>query len=78
MVFAECKGEWVDDPDEKERVWNLVKSQPEPYGYDPDLFFKGGPRDPGFGALRLTPWRIELYSIKDMMQGAGGKVWRPI
>lgn len=77
LVFAECKAEWAGDPDEKEPVWDLVKSQAEPYGYDPGLFFKAGPRDPSFGALRLTPWRIELFSIKHMMQGAHATVWRP-
>ena len=76
MVFAECRAEWADDPAEKERAWKLIKGQPEPYGYDPAMFWQGGPADPSFGALRLTPWRIELYSIKDMMQGSGGKVWR--
>lgn len=77
MVFAECSAEWADDQVAKDHAWELIKSQPEPYGYDPAMFWPGGPADPMFGALKLTPWRIELYSIRDLVQGAAGKVWRP-
>jgi general stress protein 26 len=77
QVFAECKAEWVDDPGEKARVWELYKNAPPPYGYDLAMFWPGGPNDPTYGALKLTPWRVELYSLQDLMQGKQPTVWRP-
>ena len=50
-------------PAEKQRVWDLVKNAPPPVGYDPAMFWPGGPQDPDFGALKLEPWRIELWSL---------------
>ena len=75
-VFAECKSEWVSDPAEKQRVWDLFKSTPEPYGYDPAMFWPDGPTSPAFGAMKLTPWRIELYSLADLAQRKSARVWR--
>lgn len=77
QVYAECKAEWEDDPAEKQRVWDLVKNAPPPVGYDPGLFWQGGPGDPSFGALKLTPWRVELYSLQDLVQGKPSQVWKP-
>jgi general stress protein 26 len=77
QVYAECKAEWEDDPAEKQRVWDLVKNAPPPVGYDPGLFWQGGPSDPSFGALKLTPWRVELYSLQDLVQGKPSQVWKP-
>ena len=75
-VFAECKSEWVSDPAEKQRVWDLFKNTPEPYGYDPAMFWPGGAASPEFGVMKLTPWRIELYSIADLAQRKPARVWR--
>ena len=77
QVYAECEAAWEDQPAERERVWNLFKGTPPPYGYDPAMFWRGGPSDPTFGALKLTPWRIELYSLQDMIQGKSPQTWRP-
>ena len=33
--------------------------------------------DPGYGLLRLDPWRIELSALGDMMKGQAPQVWRP-
>lgn len=62
-VYVEATAEWVDDPAEKQRVWDFIKSQPEPYGYDPTIIpqWKDGPGSERFGLLKLTPWRIEVY-----------------
>jgi general stress protein 26 len=76
QVFADCVASWEDDPSEKERVWELFKTTPEPMGYNPELFWRGGPSDPTFGALKLSPWRIELWSLQDMMSGKEPRVWR--
>ena len=77
QVYAECRAEWEEDPAEKQRVWDLVKNAPPPVGYDPGMFWPGGPTSPEFGALKLTPWRIELWSLQDMIQGKPTEVWRP-
>lgn len=76
-AFAECKSEWVSDAAEKQRVWDLFKSTPEPYGYNPAMFWPDGPASPAFGVMKLTPWRIELYSLADLAQRKAAKVWRP-
>ncbi|MFN8452111.1 MAG: hypothetical protein U0521_26835 [Anaerolineae bacterium] len=34
-VYVDCKAEWIDNLDEKRRVWNLFASAPAPLGYDP-------------------------------------------
>jgi general stress protein 26 len=78
QIYAECKAEWEDNPDEKRRIWELYKSTPPPLGYDPAMIpdWKDGPDSPSFGVLKLTPWRIELSSIQDMMAGKPPQVWR--
>jgi len=76
QVHAECRAEWEDDPAEKRRLWQVYKETPPPLGYDLGLFWPAGPDDPNLGLLKLTPWRIELWSLQDMMQGKPSKVWR--
>ena len=75
-VIAQCRAEWCDDDATRRRIWELLKSTPPPVGYDPELFFKGGATDPGYGVLRLTPTRIELWAGQDMLQGRPPTVWR--
>ena len=75
QVHAECRAEWVDDLGEKQRVWELFKSTPEPLGYDPAMFFQSAD-NPEFGLLKLTPWRIELWSLGAMASGQPSQVWR--
>jgi general stress protein 26 len=77
QVYAECRAAWDDTPAEKQRIWNLVKNAPPPVGYDPALFWPGGPQDPAFGVLKLEPWRIELWSLQEMATGKPSQVWRP-
>jgi general stress protein 26 len=76
QVYADCLAEWIDDPAEKARVWELYNSTPPPLGYDLALIFRQGLDDPTYGLLKLTPWRIELQALGDMMQGVPNKVWR--
>jgi hypothetical protein len=45
-------------------------------GYDPAMFWPAGPASPEFGALKLEPWRIEVSSLMDMVQGKQPLVWR--
>jgi general stress protein 26 len=77
QVYAECRAEWADDPTEKARVWDLIKNAPPPVGYDLSMFWPDGPTSPAFGALKLTPWRVELWSLPDMVQGKEPQIWRP-
>jgi general stress protein 26 len=77
QVYVDSKAEWVDDPAEKKRIWELYKSTPPPLGYDPQMIWQGGVDDPGYGLLKLTPWRIELYGLNNVMTLEPPKVWRP-
>jgi len=75
QIYADCKAEWVDEAAEKRRIWDLYKNTPPPLGYDPGMIWQAGPDDPGYGLLKLTPWRIEISSIMDMMSGKPPLVW---
>jgi general stress protein 26 len=61
-VYIDCYGEWVDDMGEKGRIWDLFGSVPPPLGYNLASFF-GSVDNPGYGLLKLTPWRIELGDL---------------
>lgn len=61
-LYVDCRGEWVDEMAEKQRLWDLLRTTPPPLGYDPAHFF-GTVDNPGFGILKLTPWRIELGDL---------------
>ena len=77
QVYGECRAEWIEDAAEKQRVWTMFETTPEPYGYNPALFWPGGPGDARFGVLKCTPRRIELYALGDMMKGKAPTVWKP-
>ena len=77
QVYIEATAEWLDDPADKTRVWELYKSTPPPLGYDPGLIWREGPVAGDFGVLKLTPSRIELFSIAWLMQGKPPLIWRP-
>ncbi len=76
QVMAECDTEWVDDMDEKQRLWDLFKATPEPYGYDLGAFWKDA-NDPTYGLLKLKPWRIEMWTVAEMSTGVAPTVWTP-
>ena len=75
QVYVDCKADWEDDIEEKRRLWELYKSTPPPVGYDLAMFWKS-PEDPTLGLLKLTPWRIELWSLADLASGKPSRVWR--
>jgi general stress protein 26 len=63
-VYVDAKAEWADDLAEKRRIWDIFKANPFPYGYDPAMIPGWtAPDAPGFGVLKLTPWRIELSGL---------------
>lgn len=76
QVYVDATAAWVDGQPEKLRIWELYKNTPPPLGYDPGIIWRDGPADPGYGLLKLTPRRIELYSLQDLITGAEPKVWR--
>ena len=77
QVYVDAKAKWEDDQTEKVRIWELLKNTPAPYGYDPAMIWQAGPDDPEYGVLKLTPWRIELYALKDLITQAEPQVWKP-
>ncbi|MFT4571041.1 MAG: general stress protein 26 [Hyphomicrobiaceae bacterium] len=75
QIHAECLAEWVDDPGEKSRIWDLFGSTEPPLGYDLAGFFQSKD-NPEYGLLRLTPWRLELWSLADLAAGKASRVCR--
>ena len=76
QVYADCRAEWEDRIEEKTRLWELYKATPPPLGYDLSAFWKS-PEDPELGLLKLTPWRIELWGLSDLIARKAPRVWRP-
>lgn len=75
-VIIQARAEWCDDAATKQRIWNLLKTTPEPVGYDPQLFWRAGVGDPSYGVLKLTPFRVDLLAAQEMMAGKGSTVWQ--
>ena len=75
VAAAECRTEWVADDDERARVWELIRTTPEPQGYDPATLWSG-PTDPGFGVLRLDAYRLELSGQPEIATGVVRRTWR--
>ena len=61
-VYADCRAEWIDNVEEKKRIWELHKNTPPPLGFDPEPYY-GTIDHHYFGLLRFTPWRIELGNL---------------
>ena len=76
QVLVDCKAEWVDDAGEKARLWDLFKATPPPLGYDLAAFFQSVD-NPGYGLMKLTPWRVELWSLADLASGKEPMIWMP-
>ena len=62
---------FVDDPAEKKRVW-----EGNVFDYDLAQFWPGGHQAADFGLMLVTPSRIELTGMTEMMQGKKPLVWR--
>jgi general stress protein 26 len=58
--------EAVTDPNEKKRVWDVID-------YDLSQFWSGGPTDPTYTPVRVTPARVELSK---MFGSVDKRVWR--
>ena len=73
-VLAECHATIIDGVAARARPYQLIASEPEPYGFDPSIW-GGTPDDPGFALVRLEPWRIELAGYPTLWNW-DSKVWR--
>ncbi|HLI79618.1 MAG TPA: pyridoxamine 5'-phosphate oxidase family protein [Candidatus Binataceae bacterium] len=62
---------FIDDTAEKKRVW-----EGKIFDYDLAQFWPGGHQAPDFGLILVTPSRIELTSMPEMMQGKKPLLWR--
>src|SRR5690242_7640707 len=63
VVSVRGGGTWADDVATKTRIWDLFAQTPPPLGYDPGLFWQGGPSGPVFGLLRIDPTYIALTTL---------------
>ena len=61
-VYVECRGAYVEDQGEKERIWQVHKKLPPPLGFDPEPYY-GSTANPLYGLLRFDPMRIELAEL---------------
>src|SRR5689334_17491608 len=61
-VYVDCRAEWDDSPETKQRIWDLFLHAAPPLGYDPAPIFVS-PDHANFGILKLIPWRIEVYNF---------------
>lgn len=61
-VYVDARIEIIEDVAGKRRFWDLARSLPPPYGYDPAEVFSE-PDDPRFVVLRLEPSRIAVVDF---------------
>jgi general stress protein 26 len=65
------KARFIGDAAEKRRVW-----EGKVFDYDLAQFWPDGHQTPDFGLLLVTPSRIELTSMMELMLGKKSLVWR--
>jgi len=65
-VCVRGRAEIVADPAEKKRVWDVID-------YDLGQFWSGGPTDPSYTLVRITPDRVEL---SELFGSRNKRVWR--
>ena len=65
-ILARGRAEIISDPDEKKRVWDVID-------YDLSDFWPGGPDDPAYAPVKITPVRVELSK---MFGTVDKRVWR--
>lgn len=65
-ILVRGRAEIVSDEVEKKRVWDVID-------YDLSQFWSGGPSDPGYTLVRVTPSRVELSKMFGSMDK---RIWR--
>jgi hypothetical protein len=76
VAVAECDARWVEDVEERARVWELCRAAPAPLGHDPAAVWPAGPASPDAGVLRLDPWRLRAATAARLAAGEPAAVWR--
>jgi general stress protein 26 len=73
MVHLTVTGtaKFVEDLTEKKRIWNG-----KVFDYDLSQFWPEGAESKDFGLMLITPDRVELTSLPEMMAGKKPQVWR--
>jgi hypothetical protein len=66
-AFIDCHVAWAGD---KEQAWERLAA-----GYDPTTLWPEGPGSPDFGALVLTPHRIQIIRAAGMAKGDPTPLW---
>jgi hypothetical protein len=75
-AVAECRAGWVDDEAVLHHVWTLAATTPEPLGFDPATMYAGDPTGGDFAVLALTPWQLQVRTLKDLAAGRRPRTWR--
>jgi general stress protein 26 len=65
------KATFVENPAEKKRIWDA-----KVFDYDLAQFWPEGPQSKDFGLMLISPTRVELTSLPEMMTGKAPEVWR--
>ena len=73
VATAECRAELLLDDESRVELWEKVKAADPPLGYDGATIpmWKDGPTSPGYGALRLDPWRLRVFPASLGKTGEG-------
>jgi general stress protein 26 len=73
MVHLTVTGtaKFVEDLKEKKRIWDG-----KVFDYDLSQFWPQGAESKDFGLMLITPSRVELTSLPEMMAGKKPEVWR--
>jgi hypothetical protein len=74
-VYVDCTAMWIEELEQKRRIWELFKNTPAPVGFDPAPDFVSAEHE-NFGLLKLTPWRIALVSFPAASHAEGQRIWR--
>jgi general stress protein 26 len=61
QVTIDARVEIHRDTETCERVWALMSSHPEPYGFDPAPMWPDGATGDGFTVLRFDPFRVTVF-----------------
>jgi hypothetical protein len=77
-AVAECAARWVDEVEERARVWALCRAAPPPLGHDPGAIWPAGPADPDAGVVRLDPWRLRVARAAALAAGEPPRSWREV
>jgi hypothetical protein len=64
-AYAECVASWVDDREERIKIWERIAAIPEPLGYNAQIMF-GSYDVPNLTILRLETWKIRLTVAGDV------------